>query len=315
LKYLFVINPIAGGTKNKDPLIEKIKEVCEKSNFDYDIYVTKEHKDATNFVKNYCENNKDVETRIYSCGGDGTFNEVVTGCIGYPNIQVSPFPAGSGNDFIKMFTNYANFSDLEKQLNGTVKKIDVMRLGDTYAVNVFNIGFDATVAYKMHSFRDSILPTKTGYILGILTAFFKSYGHNYRVTIDDEKTLESNLLLCAMGNGGFYGGGFRALPLSRIDDGIIDVCAVEKISRLQFVKIIGKYKSGEHVSVEPPYNFIHYYKCRKITIDPGETIKVCLDGEFIETDKIEIEVVPQAINLIVPEGCEPIELKQTNLKI
>ena len=117
------------------------------------------------------------------------------------------------------------------------------------------------------------------------------------------------LLLCAMGNGGFYGGGFRALPKSSIDDGLIDVCTVDKISRVKFVQIVGKYKAGEHLSVNPPYEFIHYYKCKKITLDPGEIIKVCLDGEFIETDKIEVEIVPKAINLIVPEGCETIEPK------
>jgi len=315
LRYLFVINPIAGGTKNKNDLVYKIDETCKNDNLEYEVYITKGPKDAIRFVKEYCENNKDKETRIYACGGDGTFNEVVTGSIGYDNIQVSPFPAGSGNDFIKMFTNHENFSDLEKQLNGTVKKIDVLRMGSTYAVNVFNIGFDASVAFKMNSMRDSILPTKFGYVAGIVSALFKAYGHDYKVTIDDDITFSSNLLLCAMGNGGFYGGGFRALPLSRIDDGLIDVCAVDKISRFKFIKIVGKYKKGEHLSVNPPFEFVHYYKCKKITLEPGEVIKVCLDGEFVQTDKITIEIVPSAVNLIVPEGCEPIEPKTTNLKI
>ncbi|MCR5456560.1 MAG: YegS/Rv2252/BmrU family lipid kinase [Clostridiales bacterium] len=314
MHYLFVINPISGGTKNKDDLVKKIEETCSGMNLDYEVYLTKEHKDATRFVKEYCENNIDKETRIFACGGDGTFNEVVTGCIGYENIQVSPFPAGSGNDFIKMFTNNENFSFIEKQVNGTVRKIDVLKMGEIYAVNEFNIGFDASVAYKMNSMRDSILPTKFGYIAGIVSAMFKAFGHDYKVTIDDGEPFESNLLLCAMGNGGFYGGGFRALPLSSIDDGMMDVCAVDKISRLNFIKIVGKYKAGEHLSVDPPYEFIHYYKCKKITLEPGEVVKVCLDGEFVQTDKITVEIVPSAINLVVPEGCEPIEPKTVNLK-
>ena len=309
MHYIFIINPIAGGTKNKDDLVSKIDEACTQHNLDYEVYLTKAHKDATVFVKNYCENNKDTETVIFACGGDGTFNEVVTGCVGYENVQISPFPAGSGNDFIKMFTNPNNFSDLDKQLNGTVRKIDILKLGDTYAVNEFNIGFDASVAYKMNSMRDSILPTKFGYIAGIVSAMFKAFGHDYKIKIDDQEEFSANLLLCAMGNGGFYGGGFRALPKSSIDDGLIDVCTVDKISRVKFVQIVGKYKAGEHLSVNPPYEFIHYYKCKKITLDPCEIIKVCLDGEFIETDKIEVEIVPKAINLIVPEGCETIEPK------
>ena len=43
------------------------------------------------------------DLRVYACGGDGTLNECVNGAALLPNVAVTHFPCGTGNDFIRMF--------------------------------------------------------------------------------------------------------------------------------------------------------------------------------------------------------------------
>ena len=115
MKHIIIINPKAG--VNNEPA--KIKENVEKNfvGLEYEIYFTKGPKDATNFVRNYLSNNND-EVRFYSCGGDGTLNEIANGMIGFDNAQLACYPIGSGNDFIKYFGKVESFLDFQALING-----------------------------------------------------------------------------------------------------------------------------------------------------------------------------------------------------
>ena len=52
---------------------------------------------------------------IHICDGDGTLNEVVNGAAGFANAAVTHFPGGSGNDAIKIFSEPAAFTDLDRE--------------------------------------------------------------------------------------------------------------------------------------------------------------------------------------------------------
>ena len=115
MKHLIIINPKAGVKDNSNKIIEEIKKVFENEEYTY--YLTKGKKDATAYVKEYLKNNSLDKIRIYACGGDGTLNEVVNGAYGYSNAEVTCYPNGSGNDFLKTFgklEKFMNFEDLKK---------------------------------------------------------------------------------------------------------------------------------------------------------------------------------------------------------
>ena len=98
----------------------------------------------------------------------------------------------------------------------------------------------------------------------------------------------------------FYGGGFKALPLSIANDGCIDACVATKISRLEFIQAVGKYKAGEHLDLD----FITYKKCKSVHLESDEPIGVCADGEVTTETIIDVAIVPAALSFSVPEGCE-----------
>lgn len=106
MKHLFVVNPVAGKSKPEDKL-RLIHEAIGRLPQDrrgvdeFEVYVTSAPMDAVGKIKAEAERCPDL--RVYACGGDGTLNECVNGAALLPNVAVTHFPCGTGNDFIRMF--------------------------------------------------------------------------------------------------------------------------------------------------------------------------------------------------------------------
>ena len=316
MKHIFVINPAAGKGKNLPALLASITYACEDLKVEYDIYHTQAAGDATMYVSETCKQNPDQKFRFYACGGDGTLSEVLNGAVGNDNAEIAVIPAGTGNDFVKTFRHPEYFTAIQKQILGTAEKIDLLKYNDRYSLNIINVGFDCDVVVKVAEIkRKSFVPSKLAYIMGIAAVFTKPLGKKFKVTIDDQETIEKDFMLCAMANALYYGGGFKAAPLAQLDDGYMDLCLVDRVSRMDFIKIIPKYKAGQHVDENgnSKYPFVRYQKCKKVVIESESTIGVCGDGEVSPTNKVVVEVIPDAIAFSIPKdsGCESIHVSNT----
>ncbi len=303
MKHYFLINPAAGDGQITNDLITKIVSAANAEDINFRIYIKKHKGDAADYIKAKCEAHmhEGEPLRFYACGGDGTLNEVVNAAVHYPNAEVAVIPVGTGNDFVKNFSSKKFFMNMRRQIRGTATKIDLLKFNDRYCANILNIGFDCSVVIKMSEFRrNRFVPNKFAYGCGILSALKNEYGANLRIQLDDEEPMEKEFLLAAFGKGSYYGGGYKALPLTISDDGYIDTCLATKIARRDFIKYVGKYKKGEHLDLF----FISYKKCRKVRLESDEPIGVCADGEVTMETCVEIEVAPRALAFSVPEGCE-----------
>ena len=103
MKHIFVINPASGVKNRTEEITSLVKQVLSEE--DYIIYETKGIGDAIIFVREFIVSHPNDSLRFYACGGDGTLNEVVNGAIGYDNVEVTNYPIGSANDFLKYFGN------------------------------------------------------------------------------------------------------------------------------------------------------------------------------------------------------------------
>ena len=115
MKHLFIINPAAGKYDHTGEFTQKIREACDKRCLAYEILVSRAPGDCTRIAQAAAATGDPV--RIYACGGDGTLNEVVNGAVGYRNAAVTHFPGGSGNDFIRIFSDPMAFRDLGRLLD------------------------------------------------------------------------------------------------------------------------------------------------------------------------------------------------------
>ena len=300
IKHFFIINPKAGKYDVSKKIIAEIKEAFSNKRDIYNIYITKGKGDATKFTKTVCEK-EEGSLRFYSCGGDGTLNEVINGLIGYDNASVSVIPYGTGNDFVNNFSSFINFYDIENQISFNEEEIDILKVNDKYSVNLCNIGFDAKVASNINKFKKlPYINGQTAYTLSVFYTLLHKMHSKMEVLIDDKYSIKDNFLLCVIANGMTYGGGYKGAPLAKINDGLMDVCIFRKVSRFKLLKLINVYKKGEHLESNELKKYFIYKKCKSIHIKSEDNFTVCIDGEIYSEKNININIEKNSVKFLVP---------------
>lgn len=310
MRHIFLINPMAGGGGDTTALIEQIQKVCEARAVDYKIYLTTAIGDATEATRRFCqEASPDIPLRIYACGGDGTLGEVANGMADCPYAELGIIPCGTGNDFVRNFAPKANFHDIAAQLDGKLIELDLLRVNDGYCVNMVNIGFDCEVVCKKDEYNQKPrFPHKLAYVAGVASTFFQMPGVNARVRVDGGEEKSLSLQLTTMANGICCGGGFHSNPRARLQDGMIDILQIDRVSRFTFLRLIGSYKAGTHLDGDKNANILKAFKARSIELTFDRDQNVCLDGEVIQMRKLTMELLPRALRFSLPKGthiCHP----------
>jgi diacylglycerol kinase family enzyme len=103
-------------------------------------------------------------------------------------------------------------------------------------------------------------------------------------------------------NGRFYGGGYQPCPQAKIDDGMIDVCLIKPVKKYQIVQLAKKYERGQHVQFSDLVS-LHKVKVAHLDTD-NQGILGNLDGEIRELKNPTIEIVEQAVHLVLPKKGE-----------
>ena len=99
-------------------------------------------------------------------------------------------------------------------------------------------------------------------------------------------------------NGKYYGGGYKPCPDALIDDGKIDVCMIRNVKRSQIVGLAKKYEKGLHVQYT---DIVEMRRGQAIHMDTdNKDVDVNLDGEIRSMKNPTVEIVPGAIQLLLP---------------
>ncbi len=305
IRHLFILNPEAGIRNPVEEATKRIKEAfilnTHRTDETYDIVLTKKKGDATRIAKKACEENPGF-TRIYACGGDGTLNETASGIVNAENVALCPVPVGSGNDFVRYFDlPKERFLDIKSLIHLDPTPCDVLKCDDFFALNNISAGLDAITGKRQQTVKK--LPLVSGgaaYKLALGYSFLSAMKNPITFEIDDEPVTigEGNVTLAVVGNGRFYGGGFKATPLADISDGMMDFVTIPTISRMEFLKYVSDYKNGRHLQTIPQ---VVYKKCRKLKMISSEPITLQADGEIHIRENPTIEILPDAVKLIVPK--------------
>ena len=301
MKHIFVMNPVSGIRNHSLEIREEVSKYLTKDELFF--YETKDNGDAIDFVKRYIKENPHQQLRFYACGGDGTLNEVVNGAIGSGDlVEVANIPVGSANDFLKYYQG-RDFKDFQNIINGEVVKVDVLKVNDRYCLNVFNVGFDAKVVVFQRKLKKlPLISGKMAYNLGVLCSLFGKLSYKMKVTVDDEVAYEGKTTIAAVANAICYGGGFYCAPIAQVNDGLLDICLVKKVSLPTFAKLVGIYKKGEHLESEKTKKYIYYKQAKKVSIKTERPLYYAIDGELNVSDELNIEIVPQAINFVIAKS-------------
>ncbi len=317
MKHIFIMNPAAGKGKIFHQLIDDIHKVCDRRRVDYDIHVTEKIGESTTFVKGVCSASSDP-VRFYACGGDGTIKEVVSGMVGFDHAELAIIPMGTGNDFVKNFEHTEMLFNIDAQLDSETRKIDLLKYNGKYGINIINCGFDCEVAKQVvYNRRSVFLPKSLAYPAGIVQKItqFNNAIVSGKMYVDGNLQSVNQYQACVFANGRYYGGGYFAAPASQFDDGVLDCCLIHKIPLMTFVKILGDYKDGKHLTNPQIHSVFDYRKCNEMELYFDKPTDISVDGE-IETinGKLTISVAKQIVNLSLPKACQPIPVKPADMR-
>lgn len=318
MKHYFIMNPAAGKGTKFHTLIDEIHSVCDRRGVPYEIHITERIGESTEYVKQVCSSS-DEPVRFYACGGDGTIREVASGLIGFDHAELGIIPMGTGNDFVRNFEHPDQFFDIDAQLDGETRKMDILKYNDKYSINIINIGFDCEVAKQVGYNRRSVfVPSSLAYTAGIaqkITQFDTAIARG-KIWFDGLLFKKTKHQACVFANGSYYGAGYHAAPAASFSDGIMDCCIIDKISLVTFLKVLGDYKAGTHLtSPKIPPNVILYKKCKSVEFLFDVPTDISVDGEIERIkDKLTISIVPNAITLSTPKACQPVPLDPTVVK-
>ena len=296
MHYCFIINNEPSKAGNAEKIEADIKRL-EKP-IDFEIYRTTAEKTATEFVKEFRQKNPEQETCFVACGGDGTINEVASGMVGAQNKHLAVLAYGSGNDFIKYYQG-KDFLSVDSLVNGTPHKIDILKVNDSYSINVCNFGFDSVVASTANKL--SRKGNKNPYRWGIVKAIFCGRFNRIQVKADGEELNPGKrMLLCTLGNNNHVGGEFFCSPRAKNDDGLIEVGYCKTTTLMGFLGLLKIYTVGNHLDDPKASKHFIYRQSKTVDVHSDKQIELCLDGEMLPGNDFHIEIIPGAISFIIP---------------
>ena len=301
MKHIFIVNPAAGPRSSVDELKAKLEEL--KLLDKVEIYVTGHPNDATEYVASRLEAEPNETLRFYACGGDGTLHEVASGAVGHENAEITCYPSGSGNDYIKCFDLEKDaFLDIKALMDAPTEPVDMVTICGKHSINVCNFGFESIVAETMAKVRrKKLIGGKNAYTTGIVKAIFTGMRNKCKVYADGELlNPKGTMLLCTVANGQYVGGAYKCAPRSLNNDGWLEVCFVKPISIFRFLSLINDYKNGTHLV--PKYEkIITYRRAKKVDVETGDgKIAICIDGEVERADNCAVEIVPRSVKFAAP---------------
>jgi YegS/Rv2252/BmrU family lipid kinase len=311
MKHIFILNPAAGKGAAIKKCLPAVMKAAKSADLDYALHRTAGPREAEFYVRERCDEAPSERLRFYACGGDGTANEVLNGIYGFPNAEMTVLPAGTGNDLVRGFASALDFYDVERLIAGVAVPMDAISYAfydegagadrRKLAANMCNIGFDSeAVAWAERLKAYPLIGGGAAYIGGVGIALVHKKALDLHVVFDDGETLRERVLLTAIANGAYCGGGFRGAPDADPRDGILDVFIAKDVTRRTFLSLLPKYREGKHFTDSRAKDILFYKRCEGLRVSSRESMHMAVDGEVFRTRSVAFEIVPNAIRFVLP---------------
>lgn len=293
-----VLNPVAGTTDagNARDLITKY---CEDQGWDCDIHETQKNEDIRHLVHEALKKEVDI---VIAAGGDGTVSEVVGGMIN-SNVPMGIIPAGTGNNLAR---DLAIPVDLKAALsllgdNHAIQRLDVMEVNHKkfYVLNV-SVGLTSQVMKKTK--RDE--KRRFGffaYLWHAIESILHTDMHVFHIQVDGKKSLRVRASELMVANAKFMGlqpqlDGVEISP----GDGRMDIFIVRTESFREYLNLAAAFILRRKPEEDPT---LHHIEARNmVQIRSEAPLPAQADGEMIGTTPVEIRLIPDSLQIIVPRA-------------
>lgn len=312
---LLIVNPRSGGGKT-GRIFDELRAPIQRAIGAFDVIFTERGRHAVEIARVAAQEGVPI---VVAVGGDGSIHEVVNGLMearekGANETRLGIIGQGTGGDFRKTL-------GLEHRLDryaaaiagGKVKKIDVGRFtyaghdgapGAAYFVNILSVGLGGLVD-RIVADASRGLGGTFAYYSASLRGLIESRLGVVECTIDykgetrEEEITTRSMAIC---NGRYFGSGMMVAPMAEPDDGSFDVIDLGKANKVRFAMVSSSriYK-GEHIG----HPDVRHFKCSSIKMvlknqDVADKFLLDVDGEPLGRLPLEIELIPGAIEALVP---------------
>ena len=292
-KLLLIINPCAGQKKAKKQLAEII-DIFNRADFTVITHITSASGDAEAACILYA----DQVDRIVCCGGDGTFNETVSGVLkSGKDIPIGYIPAGSTNDFAASLHLSSDLLQAARDIvDGQPKRLDIGLFGKRYFSYVASFGAFTRTSYTTPQNLKNALG-HTAYVLSGIQELSQIRFHPLRFTLSDGSIIEDKFLFGAISNSTSVGGVLTLAP-DRVDmaDGKLELLLIRAPKDL--FELSDCVRALQQKTYSSP--MITFLSTDSLTVSSPVDLCWTIDGEqepgHVET---EISCLRHAIQVII----------------
>jgi len=300
-----IINPAAG---QDEPILNAMNKVFGEAGIEWNVSLTKQAGDAQRLAQEAAAAGVDV-VAVY--GGDGTVAEVASGLIGSP-VPMAILPGGTANVLsveLGIPVDITQACQLASGANSKIRKVDMGLVNEHHFILRVGIGFEAAMVEN----ADRELKNKYGvlaYLWSAVQNLYKPEIAHYRMLLDG-KLVETEGLTCIVANSGNLGqAGINLIPGIDVSDGLLDVIVIQQASLRTFFDIVGSIAGLKQLPADDPesqQNFseqvrqsLQYWQAHEVSIETLPVQSVQYDGEILGKTAIQCKIIPQAINVVVP---------------
>jgi len=295
-RYLAIVNPAAGGGRC-GKLAPAALERLRSAGLSLEVRETRSPSEAAVLANAAYA---DGYRNFIAVGGDGTGFEIVNGL--FPaaatdgRAALGFLPLGTGNSFLRDFTERGSDYAIEAILTRRRRPCDVIRLnhagGSLYYINTLNIGFAADVATLTNRHLKHL--GELGYLVGVLVSLARLRRRPFPLRADGERD-DRRCLFLAFSNSKYTGGKMMIAPQASIDSGAIEYVHWGPIGRFGLVRNLATLFDGSHIR----HPLASRRTATRIEFDIGTPVDVVVDGEVLTLEVESLDVLSSALDVMV----------------
>lgn len=304
---LLVVNPTSAGgrTGRQWPAIA---DKLQGLGLEFDTEMTSRPLEATEIARRGVEQGRRV---VAAVGGDGTISETAGGFFedGEPvptQTALGVLPTGTGGDFRRTFAIPPDpLLAARVLLAGERRRIDAGRVTYETAggrremrtfVNIADAGIGGEVVDRVNRGSKHLNGSLT-FLAASVRTLLTYRNRPMRIVVDGEP-FEAVAQQVVVANAQYFGGGMRMAPLADPGDGLLDVIVVGDVNVLENARGLARIRAGTHLEASNPKWTLH--RARRVEVASPAQVRVDVDGEQPGFLPAVFEVLPGAIELLVP---------------
>lgn len=297
-RFFAVVNPAAGGGKSArlagDTLVR-----LRNNRINVDVIASSAPGHAGELAREaYAQGYRS----FLAVGGDGTAHEIINGIFSRnanpDRISLGFLPLGTGNSFLRDFTDKGADDSLRALLSNRKRSVDLVRLthatGEVYSLNILSVGFTADVGAITNRIFKPL--GHLGYLLGVIVRVIQLKRRAFTLRCDDESVWDDRRsLFLSFNNSKYTGGTMLIAPQADPSDGFIEFVRWGPIGRLGLLRMLPRLYDGTHIQ----HPLASRKSVRHVEFDIPLPVDVMIDGEILSLKCKELDIIPSALDVFI----------------